>query len=97
MSPKDERFLQRKFDIQPGDSIDTRLEQQLTTAMRLDLFYQTAECRTVGGADGVSVVLIAGNRADQGTLLYKSILFSFRRKSKRPIVSMPSSLRRGMM
>ena len=62
MSPKDERFLQRKFDIQPGDSIDTRLEQQLTTAMRLDLFYQTAECRTVGGADGVSVVLIAGNR-----------------------------------
>jgi len=65
MSPKDERFLQRKFDIQPGDSIDTRLEQQLTTAMRLDLFYQTAECRTVGGADGVSVVLIA----DQGTVL----------------------------
>jgi len=65
MSPKDERFLQRKFDIQPGDSIDTRLEQQLTTAMRLDLFYQRAECRTVGGADGVSVVLIA----DQGTVL----------------------------
>lgn len=28
---------------------------------------------------------------------YKSKLSSFRRKSKRPIVSMPSSLRRGMM
>ena len=44
------------------DSIDAGLEQQLTTCMRVDLFYQTAECRLVPDGDGVHVVLSAGNR-----------------------------------
>ena len=46
MTPQDERFLRQKFDIAPmKDYIDAKLEQELTTSMRVDLFYQTAECR----------------------------------------------------
>lgn len=44
------------------DSIDTDRKQQLTTSMRMDLFYQTAECRLVPEGDGVRVILTAGNR-----------------------------------
>ena len=45
MTPQDERFLRQKFGLNKRDSIDARLEQELTTSMRVDLFYQTAECR----------------------------------------------------
>ena len=85
MTPQDERFLRQKFHLRPNDSIDARLEQELTTSMRVDLFYQTAEChivpeklpristRRIPGirdsverkwdeADGVRVILTAGNR-----------------------------------
>ena len=45
MTPQDERFLRQKFNLTPmKDYIDARLEQELTTSMRVDLFYQTAEC-----------------------------------------------------
>lgn len=47
MTPHDERFLRQKFKLNRLDSIDVSLEQQLTTSMRVDLFYQTAECRLV--------------------------------------------------
>ena len=62
MTPQAQRFIRRKFHLQKMDSIDARLEQQLTTCMRVDLFYQTAECRLVPDGDGVHVVLSAGNR-----------------------------------
>ena len=90
MTPQDERFLRQKFRLDKKlankDSIDAKLEQELTTSMRVDLFYQTAECRLVpehlpevtrrmripgiwntqdsiwGHADGVRVVLTAGER-----------------------------------
>jgi NTE family protein len=46
MTPQDERFLRQKFHLSPmKDYIDAQLEQELTTSMRVDLFYQTAECR----------------------------------------------------
>ncbi len=52
MTPQDERFLRQKFNLKSAeellnskDSINARLEQELTTSMRVDLFYQTAECR----------------------------------------------------
>jgi NTE family protein len=45
MTPQDERFLRQKFHLNLTDSIDAKLEQELTTSMRVDLFYQTAECR----------------------------------------------------
>ena len=74
MTPQAERFLRNKFHLNTTDSIDARLEQELTTSMRVDLFYQTAECRLVpekvqpaegtpaATSDAVRVVLTAGNR-----------------------------------
>ncbi len=48
MTPQDERFLRQKFHLTPmEDYIDARLEQEVTTSMRVDLFYQTAECRVI--------------------------------------------------
>jgi NTE family protein len=62
MTPQAERFLRQKFSLNKRDSIDAELEQQLTTSMRVDLFYQTAECHLVPDGDGVRVILSAGNR-----------------------------------
>ena len=62
MTPQDERFLKQKFHMSRIDSIDANLEQQITTSMRVDLFYQTAESRLMPEGDGVRVVLSAGNR-----------------------------------
>ena len=62
MTPQDEAFLRQKFHLSKVDSIDARLEQQLTTSMRIDLFYNTAECQLEPDGEGVLVVLTAGNR-----------------------------------
>ena len=62
MTPPAERFLRQKFHLDRNDSIDAKLEQELTTSMRVDLFYQTAECRLVSEGDGVRVILSAGAR-----------------------------------
>ena len=67
MTPQDERFLRQKFHLERNtdgshDSIDVKREQQLTTSMRVDLFYQTAECRLVPDGNGVRVILTAGHR-----------------------------------
>ena len=62
MTPQAERFLSQKFHLNKVDSIDAKLEQELTTCMRMDLFYQTAECQLVLQGDGVRVVLSAGER-----------------------------------
>lgn len=62
MTPQAELFLRQKFHLNKIDSIDANLEQQLTTTMRVDLFYQTAECRLVPEGDGARIILSAGNR-----------------------------------
>ncbi len=62
MTPQAERFLKQKFHLDSRDSIDAQLEGQLTTSMRVDLFYNSAECRLVPEDDGVRVVLTAGDR-----------------------------------
>lgn len=74
MTPQAERFLRQKFHLDKVDSIDAKMEQELTTSMRMDLFYQTAECQLVpekkqsmvngqwSTVDGVRVVLSAGDR-----------------------------------
>lgn len=62
MTPQDERFIRQKFHLQKVDSIDAELELQLTTSMRVDLFYNTAECRLVPDGNGVRVILSAGSR-----------------------------------
>ena len=62
MTPQAERFLKNKFHLNQTDSIDAKLEQELTTSMRMDLFYQTAECQLIPQGYGVRVVLSAGER-----------------------------------
>jgi NTE family protein len=62
MTAPAERFLIQKFHLNKIDSIDAQMEQELTTSMRMDLFYQTAECQLVPQGDGVRVVLSAGDR-----------------------------------
>ncbi len=62
MTPQDERFLRQKFNLNKTDSINASLQQQLTTSMRVDLFFKTAECRLLPDDDGVHVVLSAGER-----------------------------------
>ena len=62
MTPQAESFLRNKFHLNKVDSIDAQMEQELTTSMRMDLFYQTAECQLVPEAGGVRVILLAGNR-----------------------------------
>ena len=73
MTPQAERFIRQKFHLHDAsvrggsvtsspDSIDARLAQQITTTMRVDLFYQTAECRFVPDGEGVRVIISAGDR-----------------------------------
>ena len=62
MTPQDEKFLRQKFHLNHTDSIDAKLQQELTTSMRMDLFYQRADCRLNFNPEGVRVVLSAGNR-----------------------------------
>ena len=62
MTRFDERFLREKFHLKEGDSIDMKREQQLTSSMRMDLFYQTAECFAEPDGDDVRIILSAGNR-----------------------------------
>jgi len=69
MTPQDERFLRQKFHLNKTDSIDAHLQQQLTTTMRVDLFYKTAECRLLPEDDGVYVVLTAGDRKSAQALV----------------------------
>ena len=69
MTPAAERFLKKKFHLNTtpkegdaADYIDAARMQEITTCMRIDLFYQMAECRLVPDGDGVRVILTAGNR-----------------------------------
>lgn len=62
MTPQDERFLKQKFHLDRLDSIDATLEQQITTSIRVDLFYQTAECQLEPTKDGQVLRIIAGQR-----------------------------------
>lgn len=62
MTPQDERFLRQKFHLNQLDSINTKGEEEITTSMRVDLFYQSATSRLVEENDGYRLVLTAGNR-----------------------------------
>ena len=62
MTPQDERFLRQKFHLNRLDSINTRGEEEITTSMRVDLFYQTATSRLLEEGDGYRLILTAGNR-----------------------------------
>ena len=69
MTPQAERFLRQKFNLDRTDSIDAKLEQKITTSMRVDLFYQTAECRLLPNDEGVRHSL--GRQPQIGTAAYR--------------------------
>lgn len=62
MTPDDERFLRDKFRLNRLDSISPHVEEQITTSMRMDLFYRSATSRLIDEGDGCRLVLTAGNR-----------------------------------
>ncbi len=62
MTPQDEAFLRAKFRLNRLDSISSREEEEITTSMRVDLFFQTATSHLVEETDGYRLVLTAGNR-----------------------------------
>ena len=69
MTHADEEFIRRKFRLKEGDSIDAERANLITTSIRLDLFYQSAdfhvERNTVNMADGTKAdkfTLIAGEK-----------------------------------
>ncbi len=62
LPPKAISFLKQKFHLDKVDSIDAKLEQELVSSIRIDLFYNTAECLLVPDGAGVRVVLSAGDR-----------------------------------
>jgi len=62
MTPQDEQFLRQKFHLNRLDSIDTKGEVEITTSMRVDLYYQSATSQLVEDDDGYCLVLTAGNR-----------------------------------
>jgi len=67
MSERDQQFIRRKFKLKEGDSIDNNRIDLITTSMRLDLFYQTADFRIennvvscADGTKGARISLIGG-------------------------------------
>jgi len=62
MTENDQRFLTDKFRLNRLDSISPRIEELITTSMRMDLFYRSATSRLVEKDDGYQLVLTAGNR-----------------------------------
>ena len=62
MTPGDERFLTEKFRLNRLDSNSPRVEEQITTSMRMDLFFRSATSRLVEQDDGYQLVLTAGSR-----------------------------------
>ncbi len=67
MSKGDELFIRNKFNLEEGDSIDTNRAELITTSMRLDLFYKSADYRVEGhavnfedGTTGAKIIFTAG-------------------------------------
>ena len=73
MTTEDEKFLRQKFHLSKLDSINASKEQEITTSMRLDLFYNSAECRLIPKDSAYVVRLMAGNR--KSPRLYAGLRF----------------------
>ncbi len=66
MTPNDEKYLSRKFHLEPGDSITAEQAEIITTAIRHDLHYKTANYRLRNRAKlgDVTLLLEAGEKND---------------------------------
>jgi len=62
MSKSDEAYILRKFDLNPGDSIEAAYAEIVTTSIRQDLYYKTAKARIYNNPDrdDATVIFIAG-------------------------------------
>ena len=58
----DEHFIRSKFHMNRYDSIDARQEAEIATSMRIDLFYQTIDTRSIPDGNGYILVFTAGNK-----------------------------------
>ena len=58
----DEHFIRSKFHLNRYDSIDSHQEEEIATSMRVDLFYQTVDTRSIPEGDGYTLVFTAGNK-----------------------------------
>ena len=64
MTKADENFISKKFKLKVGDSIDVEKAEIITTSMRTDLFYKTANYRLLSNEDhsAVRAIFVAGER-----------------------------------
>lgn len=69
MTPSDESFIRTKFKLHEGDSIDTEKANLITTSIRVDLFYQSAdfhvERNTItlpNGTTAAKITFVAGEK-----------------------------------
>lgn len=66
MSPNEESYLRRKFNLEPGDSINIEQVEIILTAIRQDLHYHTANYRLINHPQrgDATLTLAAGQRRD---------------------------------
>ena len=69
LSRGDELFIRNKFNLHEGDSIDTYKAELITTSLRLDLFYKTADYQIEGngvtlddGSTAAKILFIVGDK-----------------------------------
>jgi NTE family protein len=62
LTPVDQHFIRQKFGLDVGDSIDQARAEQVTTSMRVDLFYKDATSRFFHRPGGARVVFTASEK-----------------------------------
>lgn len=62
MTAHDEKFLRVKFHLSEGDSINLKEAEQITTSMRMDLFYNHADYELNKKKDGYQITFEAGKK-----------------------------------
>ncbi len=60
INPHHEKFLRNKFSLKDGDSIDYNRAEQVTTSMRIDLFYNGADYNLTHQPEGQVMSFEAG-------------------------------------
>lgn len=65
MTPTDENFIRTKFKLKEGDYLDAERANLITTSIRLDLFYQSADYHVERNA----IDMADGTKADRLTLI----------------------------
>lgn len=64
VSPIDEKYIRAKFRLRSKDRLTSRQAELVTTAMRVDLFYQEPSFHLTKTDDGVKAVFTGGKKKD---------------------------------